>query len=87
MSKVTSLSRIQEFLEDAIVRRPEILMLAFKKKDIWTTAIARDGEECYPFGEMIGQLEILKAELVDHYVEDTEILAHKTLHRGDDPEN
>ena len=92
---VITLNRVQEFLEGLIAERPLVIMLAYKSSDAdedlgergrWTTAVARDGTDDYPYEEMIGVAEVLKAQLLDRYFETTELTEHVNKRKSEQQE-
>lgn len=82
MGKVKALDKVTEFLEDVLARRPDTLLLAFREKDVWTTARAYT-TDLMPYAEMLGIIEVLKSRILDEYYSDGVIGPHQTLRRDD----
>jgi hypothetical protein len=81
MSNIRNISKIREILEDLIARRPSAVVIAFRDGEtgMWTTSVHTEGVNGFLVPEMIGMVEVLKAELVDHYFEHTEIVQQELL--------
>ena len=82
MGNVKPIDKVTEYLEDVLARHPEVVLLAFRKDGMWTTAQARTLDE-KPYYEILGILEVFKSHVMDEYYNDTEIGPHKTIVRGE----
>lgn len=73
MSNVTPLSNVQRLLDGVSERRPQIVMIAYYGEERgWTTGIEIDAGG-FPLAEMIGMLEVMKAQLLAQHYDDVEL--------------
>jgi len=85
MTKIAHINKVQEFLEDALARNPELLIIAFKdKKSGWITGVANKNDKGLPLEEILGMLEIHKAQILRFFFDQFEFPDHERISRGDD---
>lgn len=79
MAKVVPMSDVARFLDDMRVRRPDVVVLLHRDREAgtWSTGAVKDVAGAFPLADMIGMLEVLKAQLLGRYFEEVTLEPHE----------